>query len=53
MTAQDVVAYVGKQWMLHGDAMRGWVIDHRMTLLLVLALLILWWVRREKRLEKL
>lgn len=53
MTPQDVIDFMSRQWVLHGDDVNAWIADHRWTLLLVAALLTLMWVRDQKRRGKL
>lgn len=53
MTPQDVSNFISRQWVLHGDDVNGWIADHRWTLLLIAGLLVLIWVRDQKRREKL
>ena len=53
MTPQDVLDFVSRQWVLHGDDVNTWIADHRWTLVLVAALLALMWVRDQKRRGKL
>ena len=53
MTPQDVIDFVSRQWVLHGDDVNAWIADHRWTLLLVAVLLTLMWVRDQKRRGKL
>lgn len=53
MTPPDVIDFVSRQWVLHGDDVHSWLADHRWTLLLVAALLTLMWVRDQKRRGKL
>jgi len=53
MTPQDVLDFLSRQWVLHGDDVHSWITDHTGTLLLIAALLAYLCVRDQKRRGKL